>query len=59
MRKYNNVARLRHFCGFNGSGTIFGSFDSSPCLDMFWQRVQRVGLPSPCPPGDGGDGPTF
>jgi hypothetical protein len=32
MRKYNNVARLRHFCGCNSIGTIFGSFGSSPSL---------------------------
>jgi hypothetical protein len=28
MRKYNNVARLRHFCGLKGLGTIFGGFGS-------------------------------
>jgi hypothetical protein len=49
MRKYNNVARLRHFCGFNICGTIFGSFGSHPCRHV----LAPVSLRSPpLPPGD-------
>jgi hypothetical protein len=47
MRKYNNVARLRHFCGFNNVGTIFGSFGSSPSLGTFWRRFHCVDPPLP------------
>jgi hypothetical protein len=37
MLKYNNVARLRHFCGLNSLGTIFGSFWQFTLPDTFWR----------------------
>jgi hypothetical protein len=45
MRKYNNVARLRHFCGLNSLGTIFGSSWQFSRADTFWRQFHR-GLPS-------------
>jgi hypothetical protein len=43
MRKYNNVARLRHFCGSNSLGTIFGSFWQVHLPDTF-RRLHCVHL---------------
>jgi hypothetical protein len=37
MLKYNNVARLRHFCGLNSLGTIFGSFWQFTLPATFWR----------------------